>query len=130
MNIGLFLSELAPIIHISTGYNAAIGENILIARPDSPQFSFGSFRTADPMIFISLTCGSILAPSPTAILIAARESSQYDGLWIILSPSASNAAAIALCVMLFEVGAFIVPSIADGSTYPVSYTHLTLPTKR
>jgi hypothetical protein len=84
MNIGLFLREFAPTIVISAGYKAAIGENIRIARPDSPQFSLGSFRIAEPIIFSSLTCGSILAPRPTAILIAASESSQYEGLWIIL----------------------------------------------
>jgi hypothetical protein len=49
------------------------------------------------------------------MLIAASASSQYDGLWIRLRPSASNAAATALWVMLFDEGAFTLPLISDGS---------------
>ena len=53
---------------------------------------------------------------PLAILIAARESLQYEGFFIILLPFASIAAAMALCVMLLEDGDFISPAIKDGST--------------
>ena len=76
MIIGLFLREFAPTMVISAGYKATIGENIRIASPDSPQLSFDSFKVAEPIILSSLTIGSTLAPSPTAILIAANESSQ------------------------------------------------------
>jgi hypothetical protein len=48
------------------------------------------------------------------MLIAASESSQYEGFNIVVSPSDSTAAAIARCVMLFEDGAFMLPAILDG----------------
>jgi hypothetical protein len=68
------------------------------------------------VILISSTVGSTFAPRPTAMLIAARESSQYDGFRIRLSPSASMAAAIALWVMLLDGGAFTAPFTCEGST--------------
>jgi hypothetical protein len=99
---------------ISEGYNAAIGENILMARPDSPQFSLLSFISDEPLIFSSPESGLTIAPSPAAMLIAASESSQYEGLMMVVSPSVSTAAAIARCVMLFEDGAFMLPVTLDG----------------
>jgi len=54
MNIGLFLREFDPTILISAGYKAAIGENMRIARPDSPQFSLGSFKLQNHLSLIRL----------------------------------------------------------------------------
>jgi hypothetical protein len=50
------------------------------------------------------------------MLIAASESSQYDGFRIVLCPSAIIAAAMILCVMLFDGGALISPDTNEGST--------------
>jgi hypothetical protein len=56
------------------------------------------------------------APNAAAMFIAASESSQADGLMIVVFPSASNAAAIARCVMLFDAGALTLPFTLDGTT--------------
>jgi hypothetical protein len=54
------------------------------------------------------------APSAFAIPIAASESLQNEGLWIMVVPRASNPAAIALCVKLLLGGAVMLPAMRDG----------------
>ena len=113
--MGLFFNDPLPVIVISQGYSAATGENILIARPDSPQLRIFSFSLPDPVILRPLGTTEISAPRLTAIFFAATESLQSDGLIIVLCPFVSIAAAIARWVMLLEDGALIVPFNSEGT---------------
>jgi len=93
----------------------AIGENILIARPDSPQLRLTHSGVVQrPQISIKSAPLTTVAPSIPAISMAARESLQNEGFFISDFPNASRAAAIARCVTLLLDGAIISPEITEG----------------
>ncbi len=94
--------------------SAAMGVNMRIARPDSPQKRFSSFISRPPFIITSSELFLTFAPIFFIISSAAIESSLKHGFKIRLSPVARSAAATALCISLFDGGAFMVPFILEG----------------
>ena len=114
METGLFFSVPSPVNVTSLPVRDAMGVNILIPRPASPQLRTPPSELRPPRIITASEYLIIEAPRASAIPIALSESSQNEGFRSILSPCARSAAATARCISLFEAGAFTVPEISDG----------------
>jgi hypothetical protein len=116
--IGLFAREPRPMSVALPSRIAAIGENMRMQSPDSPQSSSSaaerklppdSPKRADPSIAMKSSSMLTTAPRLAASPSAALESAQSSPLFNVLLPSAIVAQATALCIELLEAGALMLP---------------------
>ena len=117
--MGRFNKLPVPVIVIADDDKAAMGVNMRILRPLSPQL-----RTPPPppkggtaALLINKLPSSfckISAPNFWIISSAARSSLLLPEFSKVVSPSASNASAQALCILLLDAGATIFPEMMEG----------------